>query len=100
MEILMKRKKTSWPIAICLSAMTGLLITQNQTAHLVKASGSAPPSEAATGFFDVKSFGAKGDGKALDTPAINQAIEGAAGAGGGTVFFPAGNYLSVSIHLK
>ncbi|HYJ46158.1 MAG TPA: glycoside hydrolase family 28 protein, partial [Pyrinomonadaceae bacterium] len=36
----------------------------------------------------------------LDTPAINKAIDAAAKAGGGTVFFPAGSYLSVSIHLK
>ena len=52
------------------------------------------------GVYDVKSFGAKGDGKTLDTPAINKAIDAAAAAGGGTVFFPAGNYLSVSIRLK
>lgn len=52
------------------------------------------------GVYNVKNFGAKGDGIALDTPAINKAIDTAAAAGGGTVFFPAGNYLSVSIHLK
>jgi polygalacturonase len=50
--------------------------------------------------YDVKAFGANGDGKTLDTPAINKAIDAAAAAGGGTVLFPAGNYLSVSIHLK
>ena len=50
--------------------------------------------------FDVRSFGATGDGKTLDTAAINQAIEAASAAGGGTVRFPAGNYLSFSIHLK
>jgi polygalacturonase len=50
--------------------------------------------------FDVKSFGARGDGKTLDTAAINQAIEAAAAAGGGTVTFPAGAYLSYSIRLK
>ena len=50
--------------------------------------------------FDVKAFGAIGDGKTLDTAAINKAIEAAAAAGGGTVEFPAGNYLSFSIHLK
>jgi polygalacturonase len=50
--------------------------------------------------FDVTAFGAKGDGKAIDTPAINKAIEAAAAAGGGTVVFPAGTYLSYSIHLK
>ena len=48
---------------------------------------------------DVKAFGAKGDGKTIDTPAINAAIEAAAKAGG-AVYFPAGNYLCYSIHLK
>ncbi len=50
--------------------------------------------------YNVRNFGAKGDGKALDTPAINEAIDAAAKDGGGTVIFPAGTYLSVSIHLK
>src|SRR3989440_12837416 len=50
--------------------------------------------------YNVKKFGATGDGKTLDTPAINKTIDAAAAAGGGTVYFPAGNYLSVSIHLK
>src|SRR5262245_42249868 len=50
--------------------------------------------------YDVRTFGAKGDGKTLDTIAINKAIDAAAAAGGGTVNFPAGTYLSVSIHLK
>ena len=50
--------------------------------------------------YDVRVFGARGDGKTLDTPAINKAIETAAAAGGGTVIFPAGTYLSVSIRLR
>ena len=50
--------------------------------------------------FDVRAFGATGDGKTVDSPAINKAIEAAAAAGGGTVIFPAGNYLSFSIRLK
>jgi hypothetical protein len=49
--------------------------------------------------FDVISFGAKGDGKTLDTSAVNRAIEAAAAAGG-TVLFPAGSYVCYSIHLK
>jgi|HubBroStandDraft_6_1064221.scaffolds.fasta_scaffold00361_4 polygalacturonase len=49
---------------------------------------------------DVTLFGAKGDGKTLDSPVINKAIEAAAAAGGGTVFFPAGTYLCYSIHLR
>jgi polygalacturonase len=51
-------------------------------------------------FYNVKDFGAVGDGKTLDSPAINDAIEKAASAGGGTIYFPAGTYLSYSIRLK
>ena len=50
--------------------------------------------------FDVRTFGATGDSKTVDSPAINKAIEAAAAVGGGTVFFPAGNYVSFSIRLK
>ena len=49
---------------------------------------------------DVKLYGATGDGKTIDTPAVNRAIEAANAAGGGTVRFPAGNYLCYSIRLK
>jgi polygalacturonase len=51
-------------------------------------------------FFDVRSFGATGDGKTIDTVAVNHAIDAAAAAGGGTVRFPAGTYACYSIHLK
>jgi polygalacturonase len=50
--------------------------------------------------FDVRAFRAKGDGKTLDTPAVNKAIEAAAAVGGGVVLFPAGSYLCFSIRLK
>jgi polygalacturonase len=50
--------------------------------------------------YNVRDYGAVGDGKTLDSPAINRAIEACARAGGGTVCLPAGTYLSGSIHLK
>ncbi len=49
--------------------------------------------------FNVRNFGAVGDGTNLDSPAINQAIQAASTAGGGTVFVPAGTYLCGSIRL-
>ena len=57
-------------------------------------------AQAAAGNFDVRQYGAKGDGKTLDTAAINKAVEAASDAGGGTVYFPAGTYMSYSIRLK
>jgi len=50
--------------------------------------------------YDVKNFGALGDGRAFDTDAINRAIAAAADAGGGIVDFPAGRYLCFSIRLR
>ena len=65
------------------------------------AAAPKPSAPGATlGFFDIRTYGAVGDGKAIDTPAINKAIEAAATAGGGTVLFPAGTWLSFSIRLK
>jgi polygalacturonase len=60
----------------------------------------AHPGATTPATFDVRAFGAKGDGKAVDSPAINRAIEAAAAVGGGTVVFPAGSYVAFSIRLK
>ena len=70
--------------------------TVQSTATIVVAQRNSP----FVGAFDVRKYGAKGDGKALDSPAINKAIDAAAAAGGGTVLFTAGTYRSFSIRLK
>lgn len=51
-------------------------------------------------FFNARDFGATGGGATVDTAAINKAIEACASAGGGTVYLPAGTYLSGTIVLK
>src|SRR5215471_998083 len=51
-------------------------------------------------FQNIKDFGGKGDGTTIETKAINKLIEDLASSGGGTVYFPAGNYLCGSIHLR
>jgi polygalacturonase len=58
------------------------------------------PAHATEAVFNVRSFGATGDGKTVDTPAINKAIEAVAAAGGGTLVFPAGTYVCFTIRLK
>jgi polygalacturonase len=62
--------------------------------------GAEPADAAARAPFNVRQFGAAGDGKHLDSPSINRAIQACAKAGGGTVYFPAGTYLSGSIRLR
>ena len=66
------------------------------------AAGGGPgvPHPGAPGVYNIRDYGAKGDGIAIETAAIDRAIDAAAAAGGGTVYFPAGNYLSFTIHLK
>jgi polygalacturonase len=64
------------------------------------AKAEIPQSGNAKVLFDVRSYGAAGDGKTVDSPAINRAIETAAAAGGGTLVFPAGTYICFTIRLK
>lgn len=86
------------------------LVSAIGTAHATPAAAAtaataaAPAASEARGpsgpYFNVVRYGARGDGQAIDSPAINRAIELAAEAGGGTVYFPAGTYASYSVRLK
>jgi polygalacturonase len=51
-------------------------------------------------YYNVLKFGAKNDSSKLATKAIAKAIDAASKKGGGTIFFPAGKYLTGAIHLK
>jgi polygalacturonase len=57
-----------------------------------------PPGTGSQVRFDVRWFGAAEDGKALDTMAVNRAIEASSAVV--VVFFTAGTHLCFSIHLK
>ncbi len=50
--------------------------------------------------WSVSQFGASGAGLTNETPGIDKAIAGCNANGGGIVFFPPGEYLAASIHLK
>ncbi|MEU7899368.1 glycosyl hydrolase family 28 protein [Nonomuraea sp. NPDC049152] len=60
---------------------------------------TALPAEAAAEF-DVRDYGATGNGSTNDDDAIDRAINAAAAAPGGVVVFPSGTYRSRTIHLK
>jgi polygalacturonase len=91
-------KRVSIVSTALLALLTTLVISGGQKVDSF--AQSKRPTASSFGTYDVRAFCAKGDGNALDTPAINKAIETAAAAGGGTVHFPAGTYLSFSIRLK
>jgi polygalacturonase len=55
---------------------------------------------AARAAYNVRDFGAAGDGATKDTVAIQKAIDAAASAGGGEVIVTSGTYVAGSIELK
>jgi polygalacturonase len=78
--------------------LSPLVLASTAIGHTALA--QAPPSpSAAEGIFNVRSFGAIGDGKTVDTPAINKAIAEIAAKGGGMLLFPAGIYMCFTIRL-
>jgi polygalacturonase len=87
-------------VIILLTTLIISFTVNNLTAQGKKKGGLAPLPPVISVQYNIKDFGATGDGKTLDSPFINKAIEEAAAKGGGTIYFPAGTYLSTSIRLK
>lgn len=58
------------------------------------------PAAAGEPCFNIRDFGARGDGQAKETAAIQKAIDTCAEQGGGTVVVPPGTYVTGSIFLK
>lgn len=61
---------------------------------------SCGAAHAGSGVYDVRDFGAKGDGVTKDTRALQAAIDAASRAGGGRVLVSAGTYLTGSLFLR
>ncbi len=79
-----------------LRKLTMLLLTAwcvNMSLHGAENPGPEPK------VFDIVQFGAKGDGKTLDTAALQKALDDCGAAGGGIVRVPAGKYLIKPISL-
>jgi hypothetical protein len=77
---------------IAAKAIRSALIIALMTAQVTLAGTSS--------VFNVRDYGAAGNGQTLDTPAINKATEACAAAGGSQVLLPPGKYLSGTVHLK
>lgn len=79
-----------------------LMNTTRMWLTLLMATAIAHSGLAAAREFNVREFGATGDGRIFDTVAIQQAFDACAKAGGGTVRLPAGTYYSkpLRVHTK
>jgi len=77
-----------------LSVLTGC--GSNSHSQTSEASSSGANSKV----FNVRDFGAVGDGATLDTKAIQQALDACGKAGGGAVLLPPGKYLSQRLTLS
>jgi polygalacturonase len=58
------------------------------------------PAATPRALFNVRDYGARGDGQNLDTAGLNAAIDACTQAGGGTVYLPPGRYLTGTVQLK
>lgn len=81
----MRRREFAW-------ALGGLALAGRSKAQ--------QPAADASGWCEVRAFGAKGDGKQLDTAAIQAAVDRCGEAGGGVVRFAPGMYRSGTIRLR
>jgi polygalacturonase len=75
------------------------LTTPLATLLLLLSLSSSPLAAKPSGVFNVRDYGAAGDGRRLDTAAINRAVAACVKAGGGTVVVPPGRYLTGTVML-
>ena len=92
-----------FPILILAAAIAAMAGCAGQGSKETVADAPEPTSPGgpiATGIFNVRSYGAVGDGQTKDTAAFQKAIDASAASATGEVFVPAGDYLIGSLELK
>jgi polygalacturonase len=80
--------------AAAMSLLTEPALAAKPTTH------ATPASDLGTRIYNIRDFGAKGDGVALDTAALQTAIDTCTHDGGGTVLVPAGTFQIGTVELK
>ncbi len=83
-----------------LQSVSAAALTLPVLLHERAARAAASPGGIPAEWLDVRKLGAVGDGKTIDSNAVNRAIDQVAASGGGVVHFPAGTYACYSIRLK
>lgn len=86
------------PIPVMTAAVMGSVGVQDMLAAAPRSAVSA--SDLGARMYNIRDYGAKGDGIALDTAALQAAIDACTHDGGGTVLVPAGNFQIGTVELK
>ena len=96
--------RRDWLARVSVPALTSSLVAGafDSTAHAARQRPSPPSTPAAAGapIFNVRDFGARGDGSTLDTVAVQSAIDACYKSAGGIVLVPAGDFIVGTIELK
>jgi polygalacturonase len=85
--------------AVAAAAALSMVRPDNLEAQASQHSGTVT-SDRGTRVYNIRTFGAKGDGKALDTAALQAAMDACTRDGGGTVLVPAGVFQIGTVELK
>ncbi|MFD0671341.1 right-handed parallel beta-helix repeat-containing protein [Cohnella sp. GCM10027633] len=83
----------AWPPTISYLGLESVLSPGSSPVNPRPDSRDKPDSDNAVGTYNVRDYGAKGDGRTIDRAAIQTAVDKAGAAGGGKVYFPKGIYL-------
>src|SRR5882757_465998 len=92
-----RRKWLAAASTVAASAGAGFLAANAKAAEPGKVISSGSPGARV---YDIRDYGAKGDGVTLDTPALQAAIDACNRDQGGTVLVPAGRFVIGTVELK
>jgi polygalacturonase len=99
-SLLTRRQWLGKAPASALAAAAAVNLLQEPALAAKPAAHAAPGSDLGARIYNVRAFGAKGDGVALDTAALQTAIDTCTRDGGGTVLVPAGTFQIGTVELK
>src|SRR6202035_482469 len=82
------------------AALLGTGLAERQAIAGAPAKTATTSDDLGTRVYNIRDFGAKGDGKTLDTAALQAAIDACTRDGGGTVLVPSGTFVVGTTELK
>src|SRR3984957_655886 len=92
--------RRQWVGLLALPALAAAVATKWPIQPVMAADAAADRNLLGARIYNIRDFGATGDGKTLDTAAVQAAVDACAADQGGTVMVPAGSFVIGTIELK